>query len=75
MLQLRALVDQGAMSTKGYFTFPSALGQKPHHQIQLRVISRDAVGVFYCPSQLGKRERERERKREGGREGEICGSK
>ena len=56
MQPLRAKVDLGAMAMKGYSAFPKALTLlEPHHQIVGGVLPfcRDAIGVFYSPSQVG----------------------
>ena len=66
MLPFRVRVDLGMMAMKGYSVLSkaSALLER-HHQIILCHIrtfvvggilplSREAVGVFYCPSRLGK---------------------
>ena len=66
MLPLRARVDLGAMATKGYSAFPKAPALlEPHHQIVhchiqdtrwggVLPLCREAAGVFYSPSRLGK---------------------
>ena len=66
MLPRRARVDLGAMAMKGYSAFPKALALlELHHQIvQCHILDttwggvlllfREAVGVFYSSSRLGK---------------------
>ena len=66
MLPLRPRVDLGAMAIKGYSAFPKAsILLKPHHQIVLchkqdtllqgiLAHCREAVGVFYSLTRLGK---------------------
>ena len=65
MLPLRARVDLGAMTMKGYSTFPKTPALlEPYNQIVFRhnrtligesilPLLREAVGVFYSPSRLG----------------------
>ena len=64
MLPLCAMVDLGAITVKGYSTFPKAPSLlEPHHQIVSIVsrvligdvlpICRVAVGVFYIPCRMG----------------------
>ena len=72
MQPLRARMDLGAMPMKEYSVFPKApVLLEPYHQnvyCQLVVVGggflllgRDAVGVFYSPSQLGwQSQRQRE---------------
>ena len=66
MQPLRTRVDLGAMAMKGYSVFPKAPALlEPHHQIVychiqdtrwgvVLPLCREAVGVFYSPSRLGK---------------------
>ena len=65
VLPFRASVDQGAMAMKWCSAFPKAPAPlEPHHQIVychihdtccegVLPLSREAVGIFYDPSQLG----------------------
>ena len=71
VLPLQATVDLGAMATKGWSALPKAPALvEPYHQIVLchipdtrwewvLLLCREAVGVFYSHSRLGKQKWDR----------------